>query len=209
MVARGLEAIRKNVECLFENIFRRQKTFVFEMILTGAHDKLEAKVKIDVKLARRDNFAKIARAAKRLKKFEVKPKERLKMGDICISAEMHGDLVFLAWLAFNEAYVDELERTLRVGSGSAYLYDAYAVPEYRGLGIAPRAVEEAFNYVYERGIIRVYTCVRHNNFPSLRAVHKLGFRKIGTITFTRVFKFKSYKFEGETEEDYNKLKEIF
>lgn len=89
------------------------------------------------------------------------------------------------------------------------MYDSYTVPEYRELEIAPRAMEKVFSYLWERGTKRVYVCVLHNNFPSLRAVTKEGFRKIGAITYTRLFKLRLYQCEGETEEDYNKLKEMF
>ena len=187
-------------------IFRRKKFFVFERKLADACFKIEAKVGVDVKLVQRDDFPKIAKG---FKKFRVKAKERFEMGHICIVADKQGDFVHLTWVAFNEAYVSELKRRMRISSNSAYAYDIYTVPEYRGLGIAPKAMEKAFSYLYKGGIRKVYICILHNNFASLRAAHKEGFRKIGAIIFTRIFKLRLYRCEGKTEEDYNKLKEMF
>jgi L-amino acid N-acyltransferase YncA len=94
-------------------------------------------------------------------------------------------------------------------SDSAFLYGWYTLPPYRGLGILPKALEKAFNYLYGRGIRKVYTCISHDIFPSLKAADKVGFRKIGAITYTKIFKLRLYQCNGETEEDYSKLKWMF
>jgi len=201
-----LDSLKSRLRAMSRSIFRREKIFVFERTLTDACFKIEAKVEVDARPAQHDDFPKIS---KRFKKFDTIAEERFKIGHICIVSDMHGDIVHLKWIAFNEAYAGELERKLRIDPDSAYIYDTYTVPEYRGLGIAPKVMEKAFSYLYERGIRKVYVCIRHNNFPSLRAAQKEGFRKIGSITYTRIFMLRLYRCKGETKEDYNKLKEMF
>jgi len=208
-----VNSLRRRLGATSRSIFERKKYFVFERIIADGCFKLEAKVGVDVRLVQCDDFPKFAKGFKKFKrkkkKIWLKAKERFEMGHICIVADMHGDFVHLKWVAFNEAYVSALERKLRISSNSAYMYDSYTVPEYRELGIARKATRKAFSYLYERGIRKVYACIHHNNFPSLRAAHKVGFREIGKITYTRIFKLRLYRCEGETEENYNKLKEMF
>jgi len=219
-LSRGLKkVIPSRLRAMFGSIFRREKVFVFERTLADGRFKVEAKVKVDVRIIQRDDFPRIA---KMFQKFKIKEvdmacfapvitiaKEKFKMGHICVVADMHGNIVHSKWIAFNEVYAGLLERKMRMTSDSAYVYGSYTVPEYRGLGIAPKTMEKGFSYLYERGIRKVYSCISHNNFPSLRLAHKQGYRKIGTITYTKIFKSRLYRCEGETEEDYNKLKSMF
>lgn len=188
------------------SILRREKIFVFKKTLADADFEIKAKVEVDVRVVQRDDFPKIA---EKLKKFEIRAQERFEMGHTCIVAEVHDDIVHFKWVAFKESYVGELERKIRISPDSAYVYSGYTVPEYRGLGISPKVMEKTLQHLSEMGIKKVYACVRHNNFPMLRVKQKETFRKIGTITYTRIFKLRLYQHEGETEEDYNELKEMF
>lgn len=202
-----------------ESIFQSEKVFVFERTLADTCFKTDSKVEVDVRVVQRDDFPRIA---KRFQKFKINEnelayfnpsisiaKERLEKGHICIIADIGGDLVHLKWVALNEGYAGLLDRKIRMPPDSAFVYGSYTISEYRGLGIAPKTMEKGFSYLYERGIRDVYSCISHNNFPSIRLAHKQGYRKMGTIMYTKVFKLRRYRCEGETEEDYNKLKEMF
>jgi len=178
---------------------------VFERQLDDTHPKTEAKIEVAVRLIQNYDFHKIAKG---FKKLEIKAKERFEKGHMCIVADLRGELVHVMWIAFNEAYAGELERKLLISPGAAYMYDGYTVSEYRGLGIAPKVMAEAFVHLYRKGIRNVYACIRYNNFPSIRYVQKEGFRKIGAIIFTAIFRFRVCRFKGETKEDYNKLKKM-
>lgn len=189
-------------------IFWRRKIFVYEKSLISASDthfKKKVKLKVNVKLVQCDDIPKIA---KRFEDFKIKANERFKMGHICFAAYLNEDILHYSWWAVNEVYSGNLERKLRLSSDSAYAYDAYTVPECRGLGIALKVSERACSYLRERGYKRIYCFVPYNNFPSHRVMRKGGWRKIGTITYTRIFKWRHYQCESETKEDYNKLKEL-
>lgn len=201
-----VNSLRRRLGAVLTSIFRREKIFVFEKTLASPCFKIEAKVEVDVKLVQRDDFPKII---KRFKYFKIKAKERFEMGHICIGAVLHGDFVHLKWVAFNRVYSGNLERKMRIRSDSVWIYGGYTVPKYRGLGISPKVMEKTLQRLSKIGIKNVYACVRHNNFPMLRVKQKERFRKIGTITYTRIFKLRLYRCESETEEDYNKLKEMF
>lgn len=201
-----MHSLERLLLAISRSIFRWKKIFIFEKKLTGTCFKIEAKVDVNVRLIQRDDFPKIA------KKFKISHsdiKKRLEIGNLCFVADLHGDLAHFKWVAFNKTYSGDLERELRVGSNSALIYWGYTIPKYRGLGISPKVMEKILQHLAEIGIKKVYAGVDHNNFPMLRVKQKERFRKIGTITYTKLFKLRLYRCEGETGEDYNRLKEMF
>lgn len=200
-----VNSIKHRLGRIFSSIFRREKTFVFEKTLNDFCFKAKAKVEVDVRLVQRDEFPEIAN---NFKKFKVDAEAIFEDGRMCAITEIDGDLVHWTFVAFNEAYVMEIERKTRVSSDSAYLYASYTAPEYRGLGIASKTMEKILCHLNERGIKKAYALIHPNNFPSLRYYHKAGFKKIGTITFIKIYKLKLYKCKGETKKDYNTLVEM-
>jgi len=188
-------------------IFRRENVFFFEKTLSYQCFKMEAELDVNVRIVQDDDFPKISNL---LAILENEFKTRFKMGHLCFGAESCGEFVHLTWASFNEAYVGSLERKLQVGSCSAYIYDTYTFPKYRGQGIAPKVMSEALNYLSKmKNIQKVYLAISRDNFSSLKTASKVGFRKIGVVTLTRIYKLKLYRFKGETEEDYNKLRALF
>lgn len=188
--------IRSRLGRILGSIFRMEKIFVFERTLTDLCFKAKAKAKVDVKLVQRDEFPKIAN---NLKKFKVDAEAIFEDGRMCAIAEIDGNLVHWTFVAFNEAYVMEIKRKIRVSTDSAYVYAVYTAPEYRGLGIASKAMEKISCCLHERGIKKAYALIHPNNFPSLRYFHKVGFKKIGKITFIEICKLKLYKCKSETK----------
>jgi RimJ/RimL family protein N-acetyltransferase len=179
---------------------------IFEKTLDDTSFKTEAKVDIDVTIVQRNGFPKITN---KLKKFNVNIQRNCRTADICAIAEIDGDPVHVRAVKLNEFYVEWIERTIQVGSDSAYLYGAYTVPEYRGLGVAPKVTEKVLFYLSQIGIRKVYALIQSNNFPSLRYAQKVGYTKIGTVTFIRISRLKLYRFKGETKKDYNNLIKLF
>ena len=99
--------------------------------------------------------------------------------------EKNGDIVNYTWVSFNETHVGVLERKIRIGSDHAYRYDAYTVPEYRGMGILPTVLTKAAGYLFQNEIKEIYDVVASNNFPSLRSHQKIGSLKMGEVTQIR------------------------
>ena len=192
---------------VFGKIFAFEKTYVFEKSLSKVCFEMGDKAKVDVRLAQGED---VLRLVKKFKKFRGgKAEERLRAGHLCFIAEKNGDIVNYKWVSFNETYVNELERTIRTGSDSAYIYDVYTVPECRGMGISSKVSARIFHYLFQNGIKKIYYMITHNNFPSLRDAEKTGLRNMGEVTLTRLFKSRIYTCKGKTEKDYKKLKEMF
>jgi len=183
--------------------FAREKIFVFERALP-ARSRMEARVEVDVRIAQSTDISKLAW------KFGVRGmKEGISKRHLCFVAYMDGEIVHYKWVALNEAYVSELGRKMHFDSNSAYIYSSYTVPEYRGFGLDPKVTTEAFDYLHGKGIEKVYILVRHSNLPSLRALRKVGYRRMGEIRFSQLLGRKKYACEGVTEKDCGKIKEMF
>jgi len=203
-----MNRLSRNFLKILRKIFVREKVLFFEKFLPDPCIRADIKAEISVKIFKTDDFSKISKDFENF--FEIEAKRRLKLGHISFGAELDGEFVHLTWISFDEAYVGSLERKIRVYPNSAYVYDTYTVPEYRGLGIAPKVMNAALHYLYKTKKIRTaYMAISEDNVPSLRTAQKETFRKIGAITYTRIYKLKLYRFEGETREDYNKLRAMF
>ncbi len=156
-----------------------------------------------MQLAKDSDVLKIIRKFKRLNAID-----RVNKGHLCFLATLHGDIVHYKWVAFNEFYVFGMK--CRISPNSAYVYDAYTASEYRGLGISSKMTTNIFDYLRQKGTKKAFACVVYNNFPSLRVMQKLGYRKMGEITIIRILsKLWIKKYQGETQEDYYKLREMF
>lgn len=187
----------------YRRFFVREKIFVFEKSLPAPLE-IETKVEADVRLAQSGDISKLA------EKFGGRAiREGTKKGHLCFIADIDGEIAHYKWVAFDEAYVSELKRNIRFDSNSAYIYSVYTVPEYRGFGLDPTVTTKVFDYLYEKGIEKVYILVSHDNLPSLRVMQKVGYRKIGEIGFNQVLGSRKYTCEGVTEKDCSKIKEMF
>lgn len=57
----------------------------------------------------------------------------------CENLWKNGDGVFFVWVCFNDLYLDDLSRKMRIDCDSAHFYSGSTAPEHRGMGIAPTA----------------------------------------------------------------------
>jgi len=193
----------------FGSIIVYEKMFVFE---TLPHEtpglKIVDKAKVDVKLLQAKSVSeskKLERAGFRREEAE----KRFKAGHLCFVAEKNGDIVNYVWVSFDATFVDEVGRKIRVGPQSAYRYDGYTVPEYRGLGILPVMLTRVADYLFQNRIEEIYDVVVSNNLPSLRAHEKVGSRKMGEITLIKLLRSSRYSCKGSTPDDCFRLKKMF
>jgi GNAT superfamily N-acetyltransferase len=181
------------------------KMFLFETLRSEAGIKTVDRAKVSVRLAQRDDIPK-------LRKFKelagTNAEERLKAGHLCFVAEKNGDIVSYTWVCFNEAFIEELDRRILIRFDSAYRYNDYTVPKFRGMGILPTVLMTASDYLFQHGIREIYDLVASNNLPSLRVYRKIGSRKMGEVTFIKLFDSRVYRCKAETARDYARLKEI-
>jgi GNAT superfamily N-acetyltransferase len=207
---RTINNIKGKLSALLRIVSLQRLAFVEMIVLETSSkislDALANRAKMDIRLADNGDVRKFDR----FEKFRLgEAEDRLKAGQLCFIAEKDGKIVNYTWISFHEGYVLELERKILIDPDSAYGYDEYTDPEYRGMGILPTVLANASEHLFQNGIKRLYELVSSSNFPSLRSHQKTGARKIGKVTLLRLFNSKRYGCKGETREDFHKLKEMF
>lgn len=200
-----MKSLRRKLGALYASIFRRDAVIVVEKILTSNNFRTKTKIEVNLKFCQQSDFAKNAAMFKR---FKIDAGEMFESGNTCIVGEANGEIVHWTWIALSDVHITEIEKKIRISPSSAWVYAGYTAPDYRGLGIAPRAMEEIFSYLRDKGIQKVYATIRPNNLSSLQYTHKIGFKKIGLIKFIKICKLKLYRCKSETKEDHDNLKRI-
>ena len=78
-------------------------------------------------------------------------------------------------------YEKDPNRFMRLEPGHAEIKYCLTLPEFRGRGIYPRVLKMIVARLTEKGIERVFICVKADNHASLRGVEKAGFTRVGQI----------------------------
>ncbi len=167
------------------------------------------RAKIEIREATIEDIQKF----RRLKEFQgkriLRVEERFRADHVCFVAEKGEKIVSYAWIAFREAYVDAIEREIHIDPYSAYLYNEYTDPAYRGRGIMPAVLIETFRYLSQKRFKEEYSVAYLHNFPAMRVHSKLGARRMGTVSILRLSKLIRYKCKSETERDFHALSRMF
>jgi RimJ/RimL family protein N-acetyltransferase len=65
------------------------------------------------------------------------------------------------------------------------------LPDFRGKGLYPAALETIQEYLKQNGFHRCFICVRDDNLSSIQGIEKSGFRRVGEIHFRKIFGFQT------------------
>lgn len=139
--------------------------------------------------------------------------KRINQGNLCFLAYVGEKIAHYRWIALGETEMEAQPRAahiwkVRIDSNSAYSFDAYTVPEHRGLGLGPFVFREAIDYLNKRQVTRLYAIVDKNNWPSIIAVTKEGYRLVGEIVLRRILTYRSIEYKAQRLEDQQILKKM-
>jgi GNAT superfamily N-acetyltransferase len=198
--------IRSKIGCFPHPHLNTNAWLVFEQVLSEWQLESASKLELSSGPVSRDEFLKYAQ---RFREIVPSADARFASGDLCFGALIEGKYVHLKWVGLNRWYDPDTERYIQLGSDSAYVYDGYTLPEYRGLGLTSVVLDKTFQYLSKIGIKKVYSLIANNNRASLRVKLKENARKIGTVRFVRIFGLNFLTLNSETREDYKKLITMF
>ncbi len=100
--------------------------------------------------------------------------------------DKNGTIGHISWLY----YSGDPNRTLRLGERECEVMFCFTLPEYRGRGLYPSALQVIQRYLKERGYERCFICVSDDNLASIRGIEKSGFRRVGRTRLRKVFGFQ-------------------
>lgn len=108
---------------------------------------------------------------------------RFNRGEICGVARLNSEVVSYCWVAFQQAEVGEINRTIKLRNNELYLYDAFTLPDYRGRGLFPALLTAILGFAKSQGYSRALIFSLRENRPSVRGIEKAGFSLFQSIYF--------------------------
>lgn len=116
----------------------------------------------------------------------------------CYVARLEGKVIAATWSSRKTScYVKELGREFAILADETYGWGTYCAPEYRGLNVVPRLVAHANADLARRhGKRACLGIVVTSNERMLRAIGKLGGRKVGRVGYLQIGTFRLHYLVG-------------
>ncbi len=115
--------------------------------------------------------------------------ERFQTGRRCFGFEVDGRIVSFGWMTPGAEETGELERTLSVPAGEAYVWDCGTIPDQRRKGFYSALLNRTLYLLQDEGVPRVWIGASRLNAPSIRGIANAGFRHAIDLTYRRFGKF--------------------
>jgi len=141
---------------------------------------------VTIRVATPDDFSRLAEAMAGTE-FRGRPlgvdevAERCDRGDVCLIAESGGQLAYLSWIKFTDASMRRNGVDVPLRPGEAYIDSIFAMPAYRGQGLATAVAAARLRYLRDRGTKVAFGWVAPHNTPMIRVLERAGYRFIGSI----------------------------
>jgi ribosomal protein S18 acetylase RimI-like enzyme len=118
-------------------------------------------------------------------------------GHFLPSVRHDGEIIGFIKVGRGEVYVYDFDARLRFPDRTAFIYDTYTSPDYRGQNVAPFLVNEVVRSLGERGFERLMCHIPTWNTASIRLYTKCGFHEVKRIRFLSVLGWKLFSTRPE------------
>jgi hypothetical protein len=124
--------------------------------------------------------------------------ERMNRGERCFFLKANGKMTNYIWFCPNDKYIPEIQCTLKLRPGELYVYNAYAVPEYRGKNFHVFVHDCARSRMIKAGFTREIIARMGWNARADHVLKKLNARALGSVTvgFFLSFRYVIKNFDG-------------
>jgi GNAT superfamily N-acetyltransferase len=100
-----------------------------------------------------------------------------RLGFVAGSTEQPGVILSYGWVARAGDTVNDLDFTLEMPPGAAWIYDCATIPEARGRGLYPAILRAMRSELARRGFAHAWVGTAPGNWPSQRGIAHAGFQK--------------------------------
>lgn len=111
-------------------------------------------------------------------------------GHECHLALHQDQIVSSLWIARSTVEISHLACSLSMEDDTAFVFDAFTSPAFRGRNIAPALSVQVLQLAFSRRTRRILTAILPENRPGLRAQLKAGFVRAGGISVFSLPPFK-------------------
>jgi len=127
-------------------------------------------------------------------------KKRFEIGGrVCFIALDKDKLAYFRWVSLEDEYESSSQLTIKLREREAYLFDAYAVPQYRQGRLHTAVTNEALLYLKDKGYEKALVAVFIHNTYARKALASVGFQGKRVVTLLALFGMKFHrwrKFRG-------------
>jgi len=85
-----------------------------------------------------------------------------------------------------QVYIHDFDSIVSFPPGTAFIYDTFILPEYRGKHLALYAIAKTIDYLKEKQFKKLWCHIEQWNQASLKTFRKAGFEEKGSIRFTKL-----------------------
>jgi SAM-dependent methyltransferase/GNAT superfamily N-acetyltransferase len=171
----GLRALWFKI--LGETVYRR--LILVEYSLESPIEPVTPRIPVEIGLLTEDEISEYVRFRPGSDPDRVL--RRIREGQQCWIARHRGRIVHACWLALHRAWVDYLSCDIALAFDSAYSYEAFTAPEFRGRAISPARLSIMLQALQAQGYRRIVAGLMPENRPAFGSVRKVGYRTIGVM----------------------------
>lgn len=117
---------------------------------------------------------------------------RLRAGHACYVAWWQGEIVYAAWSVTRTAWIDYLACAIELAPDTVYVYQAFAAPQVRGLGLVGAVIQARVRALRPQGYRTMLAVVMPENVRARKALAQVGYRVCGTLGYVRFAKWRYY-----------------
>lgn len=118
-----------------------------------------------------------------------------------------GDIIGYIKIGIGPTYINDYNKTVVFDPETAFIYDTFILPEYRGMNLTVFSLFEVLRYLKQQKYSRVICCIENWNHSSIVVFKKAGFTSQGSIRFIRIGIVSFYLLNGYIY--CNKLEKLF
>ena len=121
---------------------------------------------------------------------------RFDAGRRCIGAWVDGKLATYGWISQGAECIGELEQSLHLPAGEAYIWDCATVEPYRNFHLYRALLSHIAQIAWREGIQRLWIAAMTDNIPSIRGLAAAGFRPVVLLTYARFWGLRYHRVVG-------------
>lgn len=124
-------------------------------------------------------------------------RERLASGRRCFVATVEGRVAAYGWVSQGTERIGELERTMLMAPGEAYIWDCATLPVFRRRGLYGALLRHINGLLRDEGLRRLWIGASLDNTPSILGFRSAGFQPVITLAYLRVLGLRHIRFVGD------------
>lgn len=124
--------------------------------------------------------------------FEEEVDTALKHNHVYLLMMLQDHIIGYVKIGIGPTYIHDFDQMLIFQQGTAFVYDTFTLPEYRGKSLALFALNQAAEYFKARSFERILCHIESWNLPSIKTFEKAGFRAKESIRFIRTARFSLF-----------------